>query len=385
MHPLPPCDVVIVGARCAGAATARLLAQAGLRVVVVDRAPSGSDTTSTHAFMRGGVVQLRRWGLLDAVRRRAPPIRTTTFGYGDLRHVVDIPARDGVDTLVAPRRHTLDALLVEAARAAGAVVRHGLRVAEVRPGEGVRVVDDAGEAQWIRARWIVGADGLRSTVARAVGAPTVRTSAAATATLYTYVPEGGEDGYRWLFGDQGAAFVIPTEEGEVLLASSVPAARFAGRREGRVLDTFRGRLGEVEPGLAARLPDHAVVRGFGGQPGHLRRAWGPGWALVGDAGFFRDPITAHGMTDALRDAELLARALVADSDTALRLYEEARDDLAVPMLDLTERIASFDWTFAELEGLHRELSRELRRESGILARQPVPGGVPVPEAAQLPA
>src|SRR5206468_10109150 len=73
-------DVVVVGARAAGAATAMLLAGAGLDVLVVDRSRYGADTLSTHALMRAGVAQLHRWGLLDAVvRAGTPPVRATTF------------------------------------------------------------------------------------------------------------------------------------------------------------------------------------------------------------------------------------------------------------------------------------------------------------------
>ncbi|MET0490910.1 MAG: FAD-dependent oxidoreductase, partial [Acidimicrobiales bacterium] len=172
----PDSDVVVVGARCAGAATAMLLARQGHRVTLVDRATFPSDTISTHAVARGGVVQLARWGLLDAVLASgAPAIRRVRFYVGG--EVIDraIKERSGVDLLVAPRRHVLDHLLVEAAREAGAEVRTGVTMTGVtRAGArvtGVEGHDAEGDAIEISARFVVGADGLRSRVARAVGAP----------------------------------------------------------------------------------------------------------------------------------------------------------------------------------------------------------------------
>src|SRR5262245_38378596 len=131
MNPLgdlaPRYDAVIVGARCAGAATALLLARAGAKVLVVDRQAYGSDTMSTHARMRGGGLQLKRWGVIpELVAAGTPPIRSTTFHYGDEAIRVDLKPDHGVDRLFAPRRTVLDPLLVDAARDAGAEVRHGI-------------------------------------------------------------------------------------------------------------------------------------------------------------------------------------------------------------------------------------------------------------------
>src|SRR5262245_25194134 len=121
----PRYDAIIVGARVAGAATAMLLARAGMRVLVVERSAPGSDTLSTHALMRAGVMQLHRWGVLDrVVKAGTPPIRKTTFHYGSEVFSVAIKERDGVDALYAPRRTVLDAALAGAAREAGADVVH---------------------------------------------------------------------------------------------------------------------------------------------------------------------------------------------------------------------------------------------------------------------
>src|SRR5262245_52176240 len=164
-------DAVIVGARCAGAATALVLARAGARVLVVDRGVYGSDTLSTHALMRGGVLQLDRWGLLPAiVAAGTPPVRTTTFSYVEHDVTVAIEPRHGISALYAPRRTILDRVLVDAARASGAEIEHGVRVDDVR-------IDDDGRVRGIRsdrlgevdADIVIGADGLHSTIARCVG------------------------------------------------------------------------------------------------------------------------------------------------------------------------------------------------------------------------
>src|SRR5690349_22757542 len=125
-------DVVVVGARAAGAATAYLLARFGLRVLLVDRGRYGTDTLSTHALMRGGVLQLSRWGLLDKIiAAGTPQVRRATFRYADAVVPVTIKPSHGVDALYAPRRTVLDPILVDAAAAAGADVRFGTAVADV--------------------------------------------------------------------------------------------------------------------------------------------------------------------------------------------------------------------------------------------------------------
>ncbi len=161
-------DVVIAGARCSGASTAMLLARQGLRVLVVDPTEHGSDTLSTHALMRGGVLQLHRWGVLDAVRAAGTPaIRKTTFHYGEEATEVMIKPRDGVDALYAPRRTVLDTVLVDAALSAGAEVAHGRSVVGLLgdPQErirGVRITGVDKSVTEVAADLVIGADGVRS-------------------------------------------------------------------------------------------------------------------------------------------------------------------------------------------------------------------------------
>ena len=185
-------DVVVAGARVAGASTAMLLARRGLRVLVVDPMRPGRDTLSTHALMRGGVQQLHRWGLLDRLREAGTPeVRATTFDYGDENITVPIKARDGGDALFAPRRTVLDPLLVDAAREAGAEFAFGRSVTALMRDPagrvtGAGITDPAGPTTSVTADVVVGADCLRSKVARLVGAPVVHRAKYATASIYGY-------------------------------------------------------------------------------------------------------------------------------------------------------------------------------------------------------
>ena len=196
-------DVVIAGARCAGASTAMLLARQGLRVLVVDPTSHGSDTLSTHGLMRGGVLQLHRWGVLDAVRAaQTPTIRTTTFHYGDEVTEVAIKERDGIDGLYAPRRTVLDAILVDAALAAGAEVVHGRSVVDVlrAPDGRVRGASITGADRQVidvAAELVIGADGVRSRVARILQAEPHYTVAHTTASIYGYQRALGLEGFHW--------------------------------------------------------------------------------------------------------------------------------------------------------------------------------------------
>lgn len=401
MNPSPPSpsllpryrhyDVVVVGARPAGAATAMLLARRGLRVLVLDAGRIGTDTVSTHALMRAGVLQLSRWGLLPAiVAAGTPAVRRTTFIYGAERASVTIRPSAGVDALYAPRRTVLDPLLVSAAQAAGAEVVDRMKVTALMPsgrrvggvraapasGVGVGVGVDGGPEGGpvdITARLVIGADGIGSTVARLAGAPVSRQAANASAFSYGYWEGLEVDGYHWVFRPDGCAGLIPTNDGRTVV--------FAGGTPARI---GRGGPRLIADVVAAGAPDLADQLGRGraptatrtwpGRPGFLRRAHGPGWALVGDAGYFKDPISAHGLTDALRDAELLARAVTAGwgapdavLDAALAGYEAERDRLSLPLFDVVDRIASQRWDDDEIAQLLLTLSSAMADEVETLA------------------
>lgn len=366
-------DVLVVGARAAGAATALQLARRGLRVLAVDRAPAGSDTLSTHALMRTGVVQLSRWGLLDdVVESGAPVIGRTVFHYGADSTAVDIAPDRFSSGLLAPRRAVLDSLLVHAASDAGADIRHSCRVKTLLRDRGQRVVGailNDGREHRIRADLVVGADGADSTVAAQVGAATlpVRTHGW-TATIYAYVDGFDDDTSHWYFSPSATAGVIPTNDARACVFVAVPATAFPALRPD-VLGAWRRLLGQVAPTVADHVRTAAVsrMRSFPGRRPHVRQPHGAGWMLVGDAGLYDDPATAHGISAALRDAELVADAM-STGDHAR--YRRRRDDLARPISAVTNRIASMRWDFDELRALHLELSDAMRREVTEVASWP---------------
>jgi len=379
MHPdRPHYDVVVVGARPAGAATAMLLARAGLRVLVVDRSRYGADTLSTHALLRGGVLQLHRWGLLDRlVEAGTPAVRRTTFRYDDEEVVIAIKPSHGVDALYAPRRTILDPLLVDAAAEAGAEVRYGVTVVGLRSDRRGRVAgidgrDDAGRPLAVDAALVVGADGLHSTVARHVGAPPLRTGRGASAVVYGYWADVATDGYEWIFRPDACAGVIPTNDGLACVFAGATPARI-GRGGRAVLEAV---LAQASPAAAVRVRAGTApsgVRTFKGHPGLVRQAWGPGWALVGDAGYWKDPLGAHGLTGALRDAELLARAIISTATTdepepvALARYQSIRDHLSQSMFDAMDVIAGQRWSEHEIGALLRRISAATADEVDAIA------------------
>ncbi len=373
-------DVIVVGGRVAGSATAMLLARAGLRVAVVERSRVGTDTVSTHALMRAGVLQLHRWGVLAAVRAAGtPPVRCTLFHYPGQTVQVSIRPSPGVESLLAPRRTVLDPILLGAAQDGGAhlfdrtamvgLVEHDGRVV------GVRLRSHAGDERTVTARLTVGADGLRSDVADAVGARMQRRADHACAVLYAYRSGLPTAGYEWAYAPGAAAGLIPTNDGlTCVFAASTPSvvreARGLGAAEG-----LRRVFARAAPEHLERLDASTAagpVRGWSGTRGFVRRSWGPGWALVGDAGLFRDPITTHGMTDALRDAELLADAVVAAvsdpaaEQAALRAYQARRDALSGRLFQVTDEVASFRWDVPRVQDLLRCVSSAMVDEVEFL-------------------
>src|SRR6516225_6024662 len=233
----PHYDVIIAGARCAGAATALLLARQGARVLVLDRSRYGTDTLSTHALVRGAVLQLDRRGLLPSVARAGtPPVRSTTFHLADADTTIPIKPKHGVEALYAPRRRVLDAILADAARGAGADVRFGASVTGLRRDRSGRVTGITGRAGAARleagADLVVGADGRRSAVARFAGAGTAHVAPASSGVIYRYFRGVAADGYHWYFTPGSAAGVIPTNDGLACVFAATSAERMRGELDG---------------------------------------------------------------------------------------------------------------------------------------------------------
>jgi flavin-dependent dehydrogenase len=379
-------DVIVVGARSAGASTAMLLARRGMNVLAVDRARFPSDTLSTHQVQVPGVARLRRWGLLDEVRALAPPTRHVKLDTGGVILEGCFPPYDGESALYSPRRTTLDALLVDAARGAGAEVRENFRVAELawadgrvvgirgRSGTGVTVTD--------KAHLVVGADGKHSMVGDAVGALYYRRHAVMTVASYSYwsgVPlTAGE-----LYQRPGCAVaVFPTNDNLTMAYIATPIAEFTEWRndiEAHYLGTLDrcGDLGErIRCGQRVER-----IRTTPDLPNHVRASYGLGWALVGDAGLVMDPVSAQGIGNAFLQAEWLAAALTTGLGGATPLaacladYKRRRDAAMLRMYDFTLRLASLkpdprmQLLLDSLVGRQTEIDRLLGVFAGII---PIP-------------
>jgi flavin-dependent dehydrogenase len=370
-------DAIVVGARCAGSPTAMLLARQGYRVLLVDRATFPSDTLSTHAIHAPGVAALRRWGLLDAVTATGcPPLTTYRVDFGPFTVEGTPPPVDGQSAGYAPRRHLLDAILVRAAADAGVEVRERFSVHELLVEDGavtgIRGSAHGGREVVDRARIVIGADGRGSSVARAVHADEYATKPRLGYGYYSYWRDLPLDGFTAVSRPDRAWGAFPTNDGLTLVVVGWPYAEAAAYKA----DVERNYLATLElaPWFADLVRGATRVEPFlgGAVPGYLRTPYGPGWALVGDAGYYKDPITAHGITDALRDAELLARAIL-DAPrggpaqlAALHGYQQTRNRLSEQLFDVTERIASYQWDLAALRTHLLALSQAMRPEVDAL-------------------
>ncbi len=346
-------DAIVVGARCAGSPTATLLARKGYRVLVVDRSTFPSDTVSTHFIHAPGVDALRRWGILDKiVATGCPPVDTYSFDFGPITiSGTPLPA-GGSSTAYAPRRTVLDTLLVDAAGAAGAEVREGFTVDEIVMEEGrvtgIRGRDRDGKTITEHAHVVIGADGANSRVARAVEPMQYNEKPILQAGYYSYFTDLPVNGFEISIRPDRGWAALPTNDGLTLVVLGWPYAEHSANKadvEGNFLRSL-----ELSPAFAERVRAATRVDRFYGSPvpNFFRKPYGPGWALVGDAGYTKDPITAQGISNAFRDAELCAGAL--DSaftnelsfEDAMSSYQTDRDSHSMPMYEFTTQLATLE-------------------------------------------
>jgi flavin-dependent dehydrogenase len=355
-------DAIVVGARCAGAPTARLLAERGYRVLLVDRSTFPSDTLSTLVIQPKGVAALKRWGLYDAVvATGAPEIENFCFDFGPIVITGSPRPIDGNATAIAPRRTVLDKLLVDAAAAAGVEVREGYTVDEVVVEDGtvvgIRGHADGGGEQTDRARVVIGADGHNSRIARAVDADRYHEKPVLENAFYTYWRDLPVERFTTVIrGDRGFA-AIPTNDDLTLLLVGCPfagAADFRRDVEGNYLAAIAR-----DPEWSERVAGATRVERFtgGGVPNFFRKPYGPGWILVGDAGYTKDPITAQGIADAFIGAERVAVALDevwsggGTFDEVLGRWQAERDAAALPIYEFTTQLATLEPPPPEMQQL----------------------------------
>jgi len=378
-------DAIVVGARCAGSPTAMLLARKGYRVLVVDRATFPSDTLSTHILHPLGARALSRWGLLDRLTATGcPPMDTYAFDFGPFT-IAGAPGTREAPVAYCPRRAILDKLLVDAAAEAGAEVREGFAVEAVLIEDG-RAVGIKGRSKHgasiaERAAVVVGADGRHSFVAKALGPDLYNEKPALLAAYYTYwsgLPMSGR--FEQYIRDKRGFAAAPTHDGLTMVIAGWPYAEFDACKkdiEGSYLKTIA-----LAPGFAERLHGAKREARFAGAavPNYFRKPYGPGWTLVGDAGYNRDFITGQGIMDAFHDAELCAGALdkafsgAQPFDAAMSAYQRARDARVTAMYEFTCTLATLEppppemqQLFGAIHGNRKAMDEFARMNAGTIS------------------
>ena len=362
-------DAIIVGARCAGAATAMLLARRGHRVLLVDRATFPSDLPHGHFLHRRGPARLKRWGLLGRVAATgAPAITSITTDYGDFSLTDREVLVDGAPLGYGPRRRAMDQILIAAAVEAGADLRTGFAVQDYM-GDGERITGIRGREAAGRtlvteqAMVTIGADGRNSRLARTVGAPAYEEQPPLTCWYFSYWSGVPDSGMALYLRRRRLILAFPAEGGLTAVFVAWPAAMLPQVRADiprHFMEAIDGVPELAEQLRAGRQEDRYY--GASDLPNFLRRPYGPGWALVGDAGCHKDPFLAMGMSDALRDAELLTNALdeaftgARPPAEALAGYQQARDHATLADYHLNALLAG---TMAAPEPLLR-LREEVR-------------------------
>jgi 2-polyprenyl-6-methoxyphenol hydroxylase-like FAD-dependent oxidoreductase len=381
-------DAIVVGARCAGSPTAMLLARAGHRVLLVDRATFPSDTVSTHFIHPPGVARLDAWGLLRQLEKTGcPPVSRYAYDFGDVSFSGSPRPVDGIAVGYGPRRTVLDALLVDAAAEAGAEVRQSFAVDQILFDDGrvtgIRGREAGGRERVVQARVVIGADGRHSTVARHARPASYRETPPLQVGYYTYWSGLPTDSFE-IYVRPGRGFgALPTHDDLTLVVAGWPYAELKRNRrdiEGTYLRTL-----ELVPAFAERVGAAQREARFVGTPvaSYFRVPFGPGWALVGDAGYERDPVTAWGISDAFRDAELCACGLDAwlsgstPFDEAMARYQQARDEASLPTFELTCGFATLAPPPPEMQALFAALQENPTAADDFVSA--MAGTLPVPE------
>lgn len=365
--PDPRFDVIVIGARCAGSPLAMLLARQGFKVLVVDRATFPSDTLSTHLLHPPGVAALDRWGLLGRLAGTGcPAIGTYSYDLGPFT-LAGSPGIPGAPVAYAPRRTVLDKLLVDAAAEAGAEVREHFMVEQLTEERGritgIRGRDSGGRTVTETARVVVGADGRHSLVARLTRPAQYNQRPEIQAGYYTYFSGVPATEAEFYDRPSRALGVWPTHDGLTLVAALWPYSEFASNRRDLKSNFFAAL--ETAPELADRVragtQEGRLVGG--GAPNYFRQPYGDGWALVGDAGYNKDFITAHGIQDAFRDAELCAAALDRSLSgelpysQAMAEYQSVRDNQALAFFEFTCEQAALQPAPPEIEEVFAAMYR----------------------------
>jgi flavin-dependent dehydrogenase len=371
-----PYDAIIIGARCAGSPTAMLLARLGYKVLLVDKATFPSDTISTHLIHPPGVAALRRWGLLErVVATGCPPIGTYAFDFGPFT-ISGSPGTSEEPVSYGPRRTVLDKLLVDAASEAGAEVREEFTVENVITEDG-QVTGIRGRGKGIqslteRAKVVIGADGRHSLVAKAVHPEQYQEKPQLLAAYYTYwsdLPMNGR--FEAYIRDYCSFAVWPTNDDMTLVIAGWPYREFEAKKKD--IEGNYHRVIDQAPAFAERLRGARREERFVGTavPGYFRKPYGPGWALVGDAGYNKDFITAMGITDAFTQAEQCANAIheslagMRSFDAAMGEYQSARDQHAMPIYEFTSQLASQDPPPPHVQQLFAAVSRNQASMDGF--------------------
>jgi flavin-dependent dehydrogenase len=382
-------DAIIVGARCGGAATALLLARRGYKVLLVDRAKFPSDTISTHYIWPPGMACLKRWGLLDRIlATNCPVVWSIGLDVGEFQLDGELPPIDGMSDMAAPRRTVLDKLLQDAAAEAGAEIRTEFAVTGLTETDG-RVTGVRGRAQdgaeiIESARIVIGADGRNSLVAQHAGAEAYNVRPVLTCVVYAYWQDVAPHLAAIHPLERRIVISFPTNDGLTITPIVFPREQLPEVRAGlerHLVESINMVPLLAEPFGSAKRVER--IRGMGDIPNFFRKPYGDGWALVGDAGYHRDPILAQGISDAFRSAEWLAEAIDAGFSgarplgDALAAYQRRRDEVVAPMYELCMDMAALQPPPPEIAALYgalRDNAVERNRYFGTLG-----GTVSIPE------